>query len=246
MRTGILIQARLSSTRLPGKVMFKLGNTNLNSLDLIHKRISKNEINDFARIVFITSHNKCDDAINYYCKEQNYLVFRGEEDDVLSRYYQAAINFNLEQIIRLTSDCPFIDYKEILRVYKIHNYKKNDFTSNSFEGSSIVDGCDVEIFNFSSLKRAFDSAKSKMDREHVTRYFSSQNSFKFSFEDPNMQYPYTRLTLDTPEDFHVISKLLDLIPDPINSNINEFAKLYYENNLDKYNNFIKRNSGWSK
>ena len=70
--------------------------------------------------------------------------------------------------------------------------------------------------------------------------------FKFSFEDPNMQYPYTRLTLDTPEDFFVISKLLDLIPDPINSNINEFAKLYYENNLDKYNNFIKRNSGWSK
>ena len=51
-----------------------------------------------------------------------------------------------------------------------------------------------------------------------------------------MQYPYTRLTLDTPEDFHVISKLLDLIPDPINSNIDEFAKIYYEHNLDKYNN----------
>ena len=246
MRTGILIQARLSSTRLPGKVMFKLGNSNFNSLDLIHKRISKKEINDFAKIIFITSNNKCDDAIDSYCKEQKYLVFRGEEEDVLSRYYAAARSFNLEQIIRLTSDCPFIDYEEILRVHKIHNYKNNDFTSNSFEGSSIVDGCDVEIFNFSSLKKAFNSAKNKIDREHVTSYFSAQNKFKCSFEDPNMEYPYTRLTLDTPEDFFVISELLNLIEDPINSKISEFAKLYYEKNLSKYNNFIKRNSGWSK
>ena len=61
-----------------------------------------------------------------------------------------------------------------------------------------------------------------------------------------MEYPYTRLTLDTPEDFFVISELLNLIGDPINSKISEFAKLYYEKNLSKYNNFIKRNSGWSK
>ncbi len=246
MRTGILIQARLSSTRLPGKVMFKLGNTKFNSLDLIHQRISKKEINDFAKIIFITSNNICDDAINNYCKEQKYLVFRGEEEDVLSRYYEAARRFNLEQIIRLTSDCPFIDYEEILRVYKIHIYKNNDFTTNSFEGSSIVDGCDVEIFNFSSLEKAFYCAKNKIDREHVTSYFYSQNGFKYSFEDPNMKYPYTRLTLDTPQDFFVISQLLNLISDPINSKISEFASLYYENNLSKYNNFIKRNSGWSK
>ena len=133
-----------------------------------------------------------------------------------------------------------------MRVYKIHNYKNNDFTSNSFEGSSIIDGCDVEIFNFSSLERAFNSTNNKIDREHVTSYFSSQNKFKCSFEDPNMKYPYTRLTLDTPADFFVISELLNLIADPINSKISEFAKLYYEKNLSKYNNFIKRNSGWSK
>jgi len=128
----------------------------------------------------------------------------------------------------------------------IHNSKNNDFTSNSFEGSSIVDGCDVEIFNFSSLKRAFKFAKNKTDREHVTSYFSSENKFKCSFEDPNMHYPYTRLTLDTPEDFLVISELLNVISDPVNSKISEFARLYYEKNLSKYNDFIKRNSGWYK
>jgi len=74
MRTGILIQARLSSKRLPGKVMFKLGNTNFNSLDLIHQRISKKEINDFAKIIFITSNNKCDDAINIYCKKKSQKI----------------------------------------------------------------------------------------------------------------------------------------------------------------------------
>ncbi len=246
MKVGILIQARISSTRLPGKVLFKLGNTQFNSLQLIYERLLKNNITDFAEIVFLTSNNKCDDAIDYFCKSQKYPVFRGEEKDVLDRYYQAACKYNFDQIIRLTSDCPFIDSKEILRIYSIHNRKNNDYTTNSFEGSSIVDGCDVEVFNFISFKKVYRLASTIRDREHVTPFFSRENGFVCSYEDPGFIYPYTRLTLDTPEDFRVISEILNIIEDPVNARIEEFAKIYNEKGFSKYNNFIKRNSGWGK
>jgi len=246
MKVGILIQARISSTRLPGKVLFKLGNTRFNSLNLIYERISKKNITNLAKIVFLTSNNKCDDAIDYFCKSQNYPVFRGEEQDVLDRYYQAACKYNFDQIIRLTSDCPFIDPEEILRIYSIHNLEKNDYTTNSFEGSSIVDGCDVEVFNFLSLKKVHSLAYTTRDREHVTSFFSRENGFVCNYEDPGLTYPYTRLTLDTPEDFKVISEIINKIKDPVNIRIEKLAKIYNEKGLSKYNNFIKRNSGWNK
>ncbi len=246
MKVGILIQARISSTRLPGKVLFNLGNTQFNSLHLLYKRLSKKKITNFAKIVFLTSNNKCDDVIEYFCKSQEYPVFRGEEQDVLDRYYQAACKYKFDQIIRLTSDCPLVDPQEILRVYSIHNLKQNDYTTNSFEGSSIVDGCDVEVFNFRSFKKVHSLARSARDREHVTPYFSKENGFICSNEDPGLIYPYTRLTLDTPEDFRVISEILNRINDPINIGIEELAKIYNEEEYSKYNNFIKRNSGWDK
>jgi len=246
MKVGILIQARISSTRLPGKVLFKLGNTKFNSINLIYKRISQKNIRDFAEIVFLTSKNKCDDAINYFCESEKIPVFRGEEDDVLDRYFQASKNYSLDQIIRLTSDCPFIDPAEILRIFKIHNLNGNDYTTNSFENSSVVDGCDVEVFNFTALLRAHKEAFLKKDREHVTTFFSKKNNFKCGYEDPGLNYPYTRLTLDNPEDFKVISELINIVSDPVNSKIEEFVQIYFQKGFEKYNNFITRNSGWDK
>ena len=119
MKVGILIQARISSTRLPGKVLFQLGDSKFNSLKLIYERISKKIITDFADIIFLTSTNKCDDAIVYFCNNQNFSVFRGDENDLLERYYEASKFYKLDQIIRLTSDCPFIDPYEISRVFQI-------------------------------------------------------------------------------------------------------------------------------
>ncbi len=243
---GILIQARIASTRLPGKVLFQLGKTNFNSISLMNKRLDKKEINEIAEVVIITSNNKCDDSIEYLCKREKLEVFRGSEKDVLDRYFQAAIKFKFHTIIRLTSDCPFIDYKEVSKILKIHNYNNNDYTTNSFQGSTIVDGCDVEVFSFAALKRAHRNTHNMKDREHVTTFFTKENNFKISLIDPKFKLPYTRLTLDTPEDYEVISQIIDLVDDPINIDIETLGKIYYQRKLNYINNFIKRNSGWNK
>ncbi len=243
---GILIQARISSTRLPGKVLYQLGKTSFNSISLMNKRLNKKEIKEIAEVVIITSNNKADNAIEYLCRRENLKVFRGSEKDVLDRYFQAAKKFKFHTIIRLTSDCPFIDFKEVSKVLNIHNHNKNEYTSNSFQDSTIVDGCDVEVFSFAALKRAHKDAQTMKDREHVTTFFTKENNFKISLIDPKFKLPYTRLTLDTPEDYEVISQLIDLVEDPINIDIETLGKIYFQKKLNCINNFIKRNSGWNK
>ena len=246
METGILIQARTSSQRLPGKVLYKLGKTNMNSISLIIKRLNNPYLNKISRICFLTSDKECDNAIEYYCYKNNVDVFRGNEDDVLDRYYKASKYLKLKTIIRLTADCPFIDNKEVKRILSEHNKFNNDYTTNSFEGSSIVDGCDVEVFTFEALEKAHMEAKESLDREHVTTYFHKKNEFKISLSDPNFPFAYTRLTLDTSADFKVISELIDLVDDPIRTDIEDYARIYHNKNLSKINNYIARNSGWGK
>ena len=84
------------------------------------------------------------------------------------------------------------------------------------------------------------------DREHVTTFFTKENNFKISLIDPKFKLPYTRLTLDTPEDYEVISQIIDLVEDPINIDIETLGKIYFQRKLNYINNFIKRNSGWNK
>ena len=243
---GILIQARISSTRLPGKVLYQLGKTNFNSISLMNKRLDKKEINEIAEVVIITSNNECDDSIEYLCRREQLKVFRGSEKDVLDRYFQASRKFKFHTIIRLTSDCPFIDHKEVSKILSIHNNNNNDYTTNSFPDSTIVDGCDVEVFSFAALKRAHRDAQTIKDREHVTTFFTKANNFKISLIDPEFKLPYTRLTLDTPEDYEVISQIIDLVDDPMNIDIETLGKIYFQKKLNCINNFIKRNSGWNK
>ena len=142
MDHSILIQARLSSRRLPGKILFKLGNSRFNSLTLMIKRLKILENN--IDINLITSEEKCDDAILFTAKNIGIKCLRGSQNNVLKRYYDCAKFLNTKTIIRLTSDCPFIDPCEIKRVLDIHLKNKNDYTTNTFEGSSIIDGFDVE------------------------------------------------------------------------------------------------------
>ena len=152
MDHSILIQARLSSKRLPGKVLFKLGNSNFSPLSLMCERL-KTLVKDFD-IAFITSDKECDKAISFAASTKKFKCFSGSHKDVLKRYFDCATLLKSKTIIRLTSDCPLIDPDEIKRVLKIHQNNKNDYTTNSFEGSSIVDGFDVEVFSYKALARA--------------------------------------------------------------------------------------------
>ena len=150
---------------------------------------------------------------------------------------------NLDNIIRLTSDCPFIDVNEVDRVLKIHVSNKNDYTTNSFENSSIVDGMDVEVISFKALTSAYIEASLPSEREHVTFYFNNNKKFKIEKTDPNLKNEYIRLTLDTPEDFKCISKLINIIEDP-NINMRDIIFIYKTKNLNLINGNIQKNLGW--
>ena len=244
METSILIQARLSSKRLPGKILYKLGYKNFNSITLINKRLEK--LKEEMDIIVITSNNSCDDAIEYVAKSCNLKCLKGSENDVLERYFKCANYLKTKTIIRITSDCPLIDPLEIKRVLDIHKMNKNDYTTNTFEGSTIVDGFDVEVFSFEALQRAYLEATLPSEREHVTFYFKKENKFKIEYADPKLDFPYTRLTLDTPKDFEAISSLIDKIEDIETMKMKEIIKIFYNHKLNNINSTIKKNQGWEK
>ena len=241
MDISILIQARLSSSRLPGKILYRLGDKNFDCISLISKRLKN--LKENKQVCIITSTETCDNCIEYVAKSNNLKCFRGSHEDVLERFYYAAETLQAKTIVRITSDCPLIDPIEIQRVLNIHLKNQNDYTSNTFDGSTIIDGFDVEVFSFEALKKAHNQALLPSEREHVTFYFRN-NNFKLEYTDPNLNYPYTRLTLDTPEDFKAISILINSCKNIENITMNEIGKLYYELKLDKVNSHIMKNHGW--
>ena len=242
MKFKILIQARLSSTRLPGKVLFKLGDKNYSSLSLMIKRLT--ERYKLNQIAILTTTEKCDDAINEVASNMNIECFRGSKEDVLGRYYESSKKMKIKNIVRLTSDCPFIDINEVERVLQLHMNNKNDYTTNSFENSSIVDGMDVEVISFKALESAYNEANLPSEREHVTFYFTKNKKFKVEKTDPNLEKEYIRLTLDTPDDFKCISKLINLINDPLTIGMHDIISIYKINKLYQINGDIEKNSGW--
>ena len=242
MEFKILIQARLSSTRLPGKVLFKLGDKNFSSLSLMIKRLTQKFKS--SQIAILSTNDNCDDAINEVANNLKVECFRGSKEDVLERYYLSSKKMKVENIVRLTSDCPFIDVNEIERVLNVHITNKNDYTTNSFDNSSIVDGMDVEVISFEALKSAYFEASLPSEREHVTFYFNNNKKFKVEKTDPNLQPEYIRLTLDTPNDFECISKLINTIKDPTTIGMKDIVLIYKTNKLHQINGNIEKNSGW--
>ena len=241
------IQARTRSSRLPGKVMYKLGNSNLNSIELMVNRIRADKNLSNVPIYILTSTNSEDDVIEYIAEKQSINCVRGEENDVLSRYAQLAQTFPSENIIRLTADCPLISPQEIVRIIRIHEEKGSDYTTNTFEGSQTPDGFDVEVFKTKAILHSNKLAKLPSEREHVT--FHLHNSDLFSCTKSTMQVSQesNRLTLDTSEDYIVISELVNRLTDPLKALSEEIIKAYQEDkNLQSINSHLQKNHGWIK
>ena len=124
------------------------GNT---SLDILCKRIQQPQNYNY-KLAVATTTDKCDEAIQNKCK-LNIECYTGEKDDVLSRYYQTSKKLGAKHIVRITSDCPFTDPREISRLLDQYFQGEYDYVANSFEGSFLVDGFDVEIFTFYALEQ---------------------------------------------------------------------------------------------
>jgi spore coat polysaccharide biosynthesis protein SpsF len=201
-----IVQARMSSTRLPAKILKKIKDKVI--LDYVIERLRFCEnLND---IVIATTTSKKDDILQQYAASKGISCFRGSEEDVLSRYYYAAKKYGADKIVRVTSDCPLIDHKIVDAVIKTHIENKADYTANIIE-RTFPRGLDVEIFDFNVLEDAQKNAQEKYQREHVTPYIL-EHPEKFTLQNVEargkLRRPEIRITLDTKEDFELIKSIL--------------------------------------
>lgn len=247
-KIGVIIQARMGSTRLPGKVLLKITEEKT-MLEYMVERVAKSRKVD--KIIIATSSNQSDDSIHDFCKSKNIDCFRGDENDVLARYYLCAKENNLDIIVRLTADCPLIDH-EIIDLC-IENYLNNDFDyyANACPPklSKYPDGTDVEVFNFNLLGETYKNAKDKHDREHVTFYmWKYDNGYKTGILDSKFNLSNLRYTVDYKEDLEVVRFIAKKISDcNLRGSIDEVAKILHDNpEIIKKNSGYYQGIGWKK
>ena len=203
MKIVAVTQARYSSSRLPGKVLLKLGDTTVLDLHLQRIRHSKK----IDELIVATTMEKESDEIIKIAKSNNCLVYQGNLDDVLDRFYQAVKNTNADYIVRLTSDCPIIDPAYIDDLITVFLEKNVDYACNCLK-PTLPDGMDAEIFTIAALEYAWLNAQKKSEREHVTPYIRDCGKFKiYSLEYENDLSKY-RLTLDTKEDYEMLNNIV--------------------------------------
>lgn len=207
MKTEVYIQARMGSTRLPGKILKEVDGRPL--LDYLIERV--NQSKECDGIVVLTTTEPRDDVIEEYCQKRGVHCFRGSEQDVLDRYYKAALQRKPDAIVRITSDCPLIDPEVIDEVVGMFrkDYPKIDYASNSLE-RTYPRGLDVEVFSFSALERAFNAANKPEEREHVTVYIY-RHPEQFVLKNLARIPPLAdhRWTVDTLEDYDLIKLILE-------------------------------------
>jgi spore coat polysaccharide biosynthesis protein SpsF len=201
----IVIQARMSSTRLPGKVMLDLCRKPL--LLRMHERVKYSEFAD--NIVIAASVSKADDEIAGLCEQNEINYFRGSEEDLIERHFFAGEEFGAESIVKIPSDCPLIDYRiidKILKFYK-NNPGKYDYISN-LHPATYPDGNDVEVIPMKSLETAYKESALQMEREHTTPFLWERperfNLFNIEWE-TGLDYSMShRFTIDYKEDYDFI------------------------------------------
>lgn len=209
MTVGVVIQARMGSTRLPGKVLKPIAGKAL--LDHVLGRLSQLEYP--VKIVVATSDLPQDDAIAKHCLASGVVVFRGSEADVLDRYYQCGDENHFEHVVRLTADNPFTDMEELQRLIELHLSQGNDYT-HSFDKMPL--GVGAEIFTFAALERSAHEGHAPNHREHVNEYIQENpDIFKIGALDVarEKEHPGLRLTVDTEEDYLRACNIAEHDPD---------------------------------
>lgn len=205
MKTAIIIQARMTSTRLPGKVLKSVLNKSL--LEYQIERLRQCQLVD--EIIVATTTNFADDPIVNLCQKLDIKIFRGPEEDVLTRYYHAALEYTVDLIVRITSDCPLIDPAIIDNILDYYNNNAFDYVSNTLQ-RTYPRGMDTEVLSFNVLEQAYHEARLPEEREHVTP-FIYRNPRRFSLG--NFMNPIDlsdhRWTVDTMEDLLLISNIIE-------------------------------------
>ena len=233
-KIACIVQARVSSKRLPAKILMQVLKKSLLQHQL--ERLKKLKIID--DLIVATTKNKVDNMTSKIAKISKVKIYRGDESDVLKRYYECAKINKSSIIIRITADCPLIDVKYIEKLLKIYLKNNYDYSSN-LDLNYLPDGFHCEIFSFKSLEKAHKLAKSKFDREHVTSFLWSNpkifSIYHFKGKKLRNNSRRIRLTLDYYDDYILIKKI--------------FEKLYVKNkffSLLEILTFLKKNKSFLK
>lgn len=203
---GIITQVRMTSTRLPGKIIKKINHKSL--LQYHIERLQQADLD----IAIATTSNASDDGICEFAETQNIKYHRGSEMNVLSRFHETAIKYKFDIIVRVTSDCPLIDARLIRNSVEKYLGFNNPYLylSNVVE-RTFARGFDFEVFSFELLDKAFQNAVTESDLEHVTPYIWKNHSgmvtlYNIKQAENNSNF---RITVDTQEDFEVIKVLIE-------------------------------------
>ncbi len=207
MKIGAIIEARMSSSRLPGKVLM----TAANKPFLLHLVDRLKRVKKIDKIIIATTNNKKDEAIIKFCKKNNISFFRGSEDNVMQRVILAAKKYKLDLITEVTGDCPIIDYRIIDQCLEIFLSNKVDYVTNCHI-RSYPDGMDVQVYKLRTLIKSSKMTKNKLDQEHVTLHIRKNPSiFKTINLMPNrdIYWPELGLTLDEHKDYLLLKKIIE-------------------------------------
>ena len=239
IKTVAIIQARMASTRLPGKVMLPISARPM--LAVLLERLSR--ANSLDKIMVATTSAPDDNPIANLTKEIGHQVYRGSEKDVLGRYFEAAKNTQARAVVRITADCPLVDPDIVDSVVDAFFQNDVDYASN-VSPATFPDGLDVEVFTFEALSTANSYAQDSLEREHVTPYIRNSDHFS-SF---NLAHPIDlsaeRWTVDEPEDFEVIKNVFEHFSPKTGFSWREVLALVGQKpEIFSINRHLKRNEG---
>jgi spore coat polysaccharide biosynthesis protein SpsF len=205
MRVVAIIQARMGSSRLPRKALRDIGGATM--LARVVHRARRASL--LSEVVVATTVEPEDEAIVTECDRLGTRVFRGSEDDVLDRFYRAAMTFKAEAVVRITSDCPLIDSSVIDAVVRAFSDETPDYASNSLT-RTYPRGLDVEVMTIEALARAAREATEQYQRAHVTPYiYQRPDLFRLLPITEAADYSDLRWTVDTEEDLKLVRAIYE-------------------------------------
>jgi glutamate-1-semialdehyde 2,1-aminomutase len=237
--TIAFIQARMESIRLPNKVMKLVNGKPL--IEYLLLRVSKAKL--INKVVVATSVNSNNDPLVSFVNSIGFETFRGSEQDVLCRFYEAAKFYNATTVLRITADCPLVDPNIIDSMMEDYFKSDSDYTTNTLP-PTYPDGLDVEVFSFKSLERTYREASAPNEREHVTPYIRYSGKFTIQNRINEIDYSDRRWTVDEEDDFEVVANVFKYFNPDIYFDWNKIIE--FENlNPDFFqkNKHIRRNEG---
>ncbi|MBN2328959.1 MAG: glycosyltransferase family protein [Candidatus Omnitrophica bacterium] len=243
-KTNIMavIQARMGSTRLPGKVLMEIGGKP--ALYHVVSRVRKAAAID--RVVVAATRNPIDDPLQACCETLGVACFRGDEDDVLDRFYQTAVQYPADVIVRITADCPLLDPNVTDHVVHAFLEGQCDYASNT-QVCTYPDGLDTEVFSFQALERAWREARLLSEREHVTPYIKNHPEiFRLKSVENDCDLSALRWTLDEPTDLEFIRAVYENISCEFFGMEEILTLLQSHPDIGRINQGIERNEGYQK